>query len=212
MTTLQPMTHLWKRSFKSSFLYPLIVGLALVMVSIIACGGGTSSGGQTAVVPGVGQSVPLTDTRHVRDGTRVSYSTTPPTSGSHWDKWMPCGSYDEEIPDERVVHNMEHGHVVISYNLSEPAGAERMRQLASDLPDLNEWGVVRPYAQIPDGTVAMTAWGIIDQVKGVDEDGIRRFYETYINNQLSGETRQLGPRHSLLAQSDIPSHESTVVA
>ena len=190
--TLQTEAHLGKRSLKSSFLYPLIVGLALVMVSMVACGGGTSSGGQTALVQSVGQSVPLTDARHVSDGTQVSYSTTSPTSGSHWDRWMPCGSYDEEIPDERVVHNMEHGHVVISYNLSELAEAERMRQLASELPDLNEWGIVRPYAQIPDGTVAMTGWGIIDQVQGVDEDRIRRFYETYMNNQLSGETSQLG--------------------
>ena len=60
-----------------------------------------------------------TGARHVPEGQTVSHSTTPPTSGTHWPVWANCGVYDTEIPDEIIVHNMEHGHVVISHNLSD---------------------------------------------------------------------------------------------
>ena len=109
----------------------------------------------------------------------MSYSTTPPTSGPHWPSPADCGVYDEELPDELIVHNLEHGNVVISYNLPDPEEADRFREVADDLPGRSVWGVIRPYSKIAPGTVAMAAWGIIDEVQGVDEERMREFFETY---------------------------------
>ena len=150
------------------------------------------SSGRTDVVEGIGRSVPLTGAAHVPDGQVVTYSTIPPTSGSHWSAPAACGVYDQEIPDERVVHNMEHGHVVISHNLSSREEIQRLEQLAEDLPDFNTWGIVRPNLKIDEGTVAMAAWGVMDEVDGVDGERIRRFYEAYKSNRFSDETRRLG--------------------
>ena len=144
------------------------------------------------MVEGVGTSVPSIGAAHIPVGNFATYNTSPPTSGSHWAAPAECGIYDEELSDERVVHNMEHGHVVISYNLPDPMEAGRLLQLAGDLPDLESWGIVRPYSNIDSGTVAMTAWGVIDQIQGVDEQRIGKFYDTYIRNRLSDETARVG--------------------
>ena len=101
---------------------------------------------------GIGTAEPImSNTDHVPEGQFVSYSTTPPTSGPHWSQPANCGLYDEPVPDARIVHNLEHGNVVISYNLPDEEEAERFRQIAEDLPGLGIWGVVRPYTSIESG-------------------------------------------------------------
>ncbi len=147
------------------------------------------------MVEGVGEGVDIMPTaNHITDPSQVvNYSTVPGTSGDHWVTPSECGIYDEPLADDRVVHNMEHGHVIISYNLPNPDDASQMRKLAEGLPQLERWGIVRPYSRIDEGTVAMTAWGVIDQVQGVDEERIKLFYETYIRNRFSDETAAVGP-------------------
>ena len=147
------------------------------------------------MVAGVGTPVDLMPTAiHTSSlGETVEYTTIPPTSGNHFGTPAQCGIYDREVQDEQVVHNMEHGHVVISYNLTDPEEARRFLALAETLPSLGIWGIVRPYSKIDDGTVAMTAWGVRDEVQGVDEERIREFYETYIRNRFSEEAAARGP-------------------
>ena len=52
----------------------------------------------------------------------------------------------------------------------------------------DQWLVTRFYPNIPQGTVALTAWGVLDEFEGVDEDRIKRFYEAYKGNLFSEET------------------------
>ena len=156
-------------------LYLLPVLLAVVAASFWAC-----SGSDPTAAPGgeerVGVSVPLEGANHVDFGETVSYGTVPPTSGTHWGAPAECGVYDREVADEQVVHNMEHGHVIISHNLlDQPEELARFEALMADLPDLGVWGIVRPYDKIEPGTVAMTAWGVIDTVQGVDEEADKGF-------------------------------------
>ena len=146
----------------------------------------------TARVDYVG--APVEDTGvpfHRSVGQQVMYSDTPPNTGNHWISWAQCGIYDEEINDEYIVHNMEHGHLIISYNL-DTVDADRLVALAEDLPDLNRYAIVRPYSKIDSGTVAMTAWGVSEHVQGVDEEKIKAFYDTNYRNEYSPETSQLG--------------------
>ena len=107
------------------------------------------------------------------------YSTIPPTSGPYWPTAASCGIYDEELPDERLVHNLEQGNVVVSYNLSDPAEVEQLKDVLTGLNDWSSWGIARPYSNILEGTVALTAWGYIQQVQGVDETAIRDFFQAY---------------------------------
>ena len=176
----------------------VIAGLAL---SSYSSGGTTVTGGSNReYTDGVGTQVDImSDTAHRGTNDVISYSTTPPTSGPHWGSpfvergWAACGIHDAEVPDQSVVHNMEHGHVIISYNLSSGDEVARMVEIAKGLPDLESWGLVRPYSKIDEGTVGLTAWGIMDVVEGVDEERIRRFYTEYARNRFSDETASVGP-------------------
>jgi hypothetical protein len=49
-----------------------------------------------------------------------------------------------------------------------------------DSIDLNPiWGVTRFYDKVEPGTVAMATWGVLDIMKGIDRDRIKKFFETY---------------------------------
>ena len=160
------------------------------LVLAAACGGSATA---TPQYP-VGTPVTLMPTAvHVPEGQGVLYSTAPPTSGNHWPGWIQCGFYTEEAPDEFIVHNMEHGNVIISYNLSDPGEITRLRQLVGTLPNDDKYGVTRPYSRIPPGTVAMTAWGVMDLAQSVDEEPIRAFFEAYAGNRFSQEAAAAGP-------------------
>ena len=141
---------------------------------------------------GVGTSQPLMPTANHLDNQTISYDTDPPTSGNHWSAPAQCAFYEEELADELIVHNMEHGHVIISHNLRDPAQVETLRQVVAGLPSESRWGITRPYSKIPEGTVAMSAWGVLDQFEGVNEERISAFFEAYAGNRFSDETRRLG--------------------
>ena len=61
----------------------------------------------------------------------------------------------------------------------------------------DQWLVTRFYPNIPQGTVALTAWGVLDEFEGVDQERIERFYEAYKGNLFSDETEMAGARHPL---------------
>ena len=86
--------------------------------------------------------------------------------------------------------------MVISYNLPDLDEVRSLKELVEgsfELRDFQRWGIFRPYSKIKPGTVALTAWGVIDRFDGVDEKRIIRFYDAYHRNTLSAETRARGP-------------------
>lgn len=55
---------------------------------------------------------------HVDPGAAVSYCTTPPSSGTHYSVWAAYRTYDKPVPYGYLVHDQEHGAVVILYRCS----------------------------------------------------------------------------------------------
>ena len=104
----------------------------------------------------------------------------PPTSGRHWDRWASCGFYTEPVPDERIVHNMEHGNIIVSYNLTDQAEIDALKAAYESIDLTAAWGMARPYAGIAEGAVALTTWGVVDgPMVGVNADRIERFFDAY---------------------------------
>ena len=171
-----------------TFATAIIVGLFLP--SLLPGGGLGTGSGTSSYADGIGVPQALMPSAFHVDPEAVAYSTVPPTSGDHWSTTTQCGFYEGEIADEIVVHNMEHGNVIISYNLTE--GVEQLREIHESLSGNGEWLVTRPYPNIPEGIVALTAWGVLDEFEGVDQERIERFYEAYKGNLFSDETRGLG--------------------
>ncbi len=144
------------------------------------------------------------DARHLfdTDPDFPEYSTVPPTSGPHLSRPWECGFFPpgyvdpvtdrEGVPDRALVHNLEHGNVVMSYNLSSDEDIDRLREVHNTLRDSDQWLITRPYDRIGAGQVAMTAWGVLDVFDGVDEGRIEAFYNAYRGNRFSQETSSVG--------------------
>ena len=144
-------------------------------------GGGT--GNASAYVEGIGvQHDIMSSAAHVDRNTEVDYSTTPPTSGSHWfDEESPagCGFYEDGLDDRSITHNLEHGNIVVSYNLPDESQLDDLKSAIDDIGLSRIWGVTRSYDKIPVGQVAIAAWGVLDSMEGVDKDRLSTFFETY---------------------------------
>ena len=128
----------------------------------------------------IGEPVPISqDITHVPEGQRVDYSDAPPTSGQHWPATAPCGFYPDGLPDERVVHNLEHGNIVVSFNFTNPAQVTALRQVLDGVRQFDDWGVARSYDKIADGQVALAAWGQLHRMDGVRPWEIGPFFEAF---------------------------------
>ncbi|MCI0845346.1 MAG: DUF3105 domain-containing protein [Chloroflexi bacterium] len=128
----------------------------------------------------IGQPVPIMQSvNHVPEGQGVDYSDSPPTSGQHWPATAPCGFYSDGLPDERVVHNLEHGNIIVSYNFTNPAEVTALRLVLDGVRQFDDWGVARSYDKIPDGQVVITAWGHLHRMEGVDPVEIGLFFEAF---------------------------------
>jgi len=77
---------------------------------------------------------------------------------------------------------MEHSGVVISYNLDDPAAIDQLKSIVESYPRQPCYLILRPYSKIEKGKVALTAWGVMDVMDGVDEQRIRRFIDAYRGN------------------------------
>ncbi|MBD2449999.1 DUF3105 domain-containing protein [Nostoc sp. FACHB-152] len=80
--------------------------------------------------------------QHVEVGTSVTYNSNnsnPPTSGPHYPYPAAWGIYVYPPADEFLVHNLEHGGVIISYNPQQIKGQElvQLRQQACSLSKFN---------------------------------------------------------------------------
>src|SRR3989344_1993335 len=69
--------------------------------------------------PLMGEKMADEGAMHVaRDKSHVAYLSNPPTSGPHWVGTAGPGIKTEPIPDELILHSMEHGAVIVWYKES----------------------------------------------------------------------------------------------
>jgi hypothetical protein len=176
------------RKKKTNWLYLGASGLIAVLViggfAIGSAGFGqrgfSGSGSSDRYVEGIGVQYDEMPTRsHVAEETIVEYNSIPATSGNHWPQWSQCGFFEEGLPDERIVHNLEHSNIVVSYNLTSPEEVEQLRDVVDGIGLAQVLGVTRFYDKIPEGTVALSAWGVLDTMEGIDEDRIKTFFDSY---------------------------------
>jgi len=131
-------------------------------------------------IVGLGEEFPEMPTSfHVQVGEAVTYSTAPPSSGNHWERWANCGFYPEGLPDEIITHNLEHGNIVISYNLPSEGHAARLQAVIDNLLLSGNWGVVRSYEGIPEGQIVLSAWGRMFRMGAIDQESIEAFFALY---------------------------------
>ncbi|OGM06141.1 hypothetical protein A2125_02325 [Candidatus Woesebacteria bacterium GWB1_43_5] len=68
--------------------------------------------------PVAGEAVANQGRDHVTDIFGIEYNSNPPTSGKHFPMWAKKGMYDRLISDGYLIHSLEHGYVIVSYDCS----------------------------------------------------------------------------------------------
>ena len=120
---------------------------------------------------------------HVPDAQRVTYGTTPPTTGSHWGTPAAWGSYDTQQPNERTTHNLEHGGIVISYNGLSSDETVLLKAIVARLrTDVYRKIVLQPYPTLSDAKVAVSSWGWQLKLQSVDDVQIIQFVRSHYDS------------------------------
>lgn len=117
---------------------------------------------------------------HIPEGTtdHPAYNSNPPTSGPHWPTPADWGVYNTTQPDERFVHNLEHGGIWISYKPDkvDQATIALLNDFAKRYPLI----VVEPRDK-DDATISLAAWTHLENLDQYNERTILEFINAYHN-------------------------------
>ena len=110
---------------------------------------------------------------HLANGTMfTNYKSVPPTSGPHWETPADPRFYDQPIPLAQVVHNLEHGQIVIYYQgLSE----EERERLESYVNDARPALLAMPAPAGLQGKLVMSAWTVAQTCETASSAAIDEF-------------------------------------
>ena len=127
-----------------------------------------------------GENIPDQDADHIlREVSHPEYNSVPATSGWHYsDAFAPAtwGVHDAVLPDEELVHNLEHGGIGIHYDCPEGCD-ELVENLTGVVTRAREQGlkvIMSPYPGM-DTTIALAAWTFLDKFDEFDEGRIKDF-------------------------------------
>ena len=168
--------------------HKIIVGVMLLTVVIIVGGVWLSDkkGSQNRKRLSktmMGEKMPDLGAMHVvRGKPHPEYNSNPPTSGPHWAGVAGPGIKDEPIPDELVLHSMEHGAAVVWYK--EGLEQNEIDKIKEAFVNSSGKKIMLPRKDL-DVPVALTSWNYLLKLETVDEVAIRGFIET--NNDRAPE-------------------------
>lgn len=126
----------------------------------------------------LGEEFPIEGRTHVPEGTKVDYhNSNPPTSGNHWPRPAEWGIYDKPLPDEVLVHNLEHGGIWISYKDVDEETKSKIKSIAEKYPRAV---IVTPRPE-NDAKISIASWGRLIKMDSLDEGLVERFIRSNIN-------------------------------
>lgn len=124
-----------------------------------------------------GEQFPIQNRDHIGTGdSHDPYTTNPPTSGPHSSP-VGYGVYTEELPDENLVHNIEHGGIWISYTGIEQDEIDALEEIAKEHPG----SVVLTPRVANDSPIAVVSWGRLMKLESVDIEAIEEYIRVNIN-------------------------------
>lgn len=128
--------------------------------------------------PLLGEAMPEQGAPHIARGeTHPAYSSYPPTSGWHWGDGVAGGGVKtEQVPDELVLHSMEHGAAVLWYKQDLPQDQVNAIRAAYDAAKIAK-KIMIPRADL-DVPVALTSWGYLLKLDTIDAARITEFLES----------------------------------
>ena len=131
----------------------------------------------------MGEKIPDMGAIHVKENEpHQEYNSNPPTSGPHWAGVAGAGIKDEIVPDELILHSMEHGAVVVWYREDlEQSDIDKIK-VAFQNASGKKIMLARKDLDVP---VALTSWNYLLKLENIDTEKIKEFIET--NNDRAPE-------------------------
>ena len=168
--------------------------LAVIFILSLTVGPGLANTirGETNTPQGLntGGPVPLDPddgTDHIETNTPGSgYSTRPATSGPHWfDSQTSAGTsapadwgiYENPLPDEVLIHNLEHGGVGLHYNC--PDGCDDVVAALKSVAPRTQF-ILSPYPDM-ESKIAITGWRHHLFMETFDRAAIVEFIDAYLD-------------------------------
>jgi len=107
-----------------------------------------------------------------------NWNSSPPTSGDHLASPISAGVYDSEQDERAIVHNLEHGYVVIQYKGIPEDQVNQLREFVRDRSGSKL--VLAPWSGLERDGVALTAWRNLETMQRVNLDVVRAFVDDYM--------------------------------
>ena len=156
-------------------------------VSAAALAAGRTAAGSKGV-----QTFPEAGRDHIGPGEQPdNWNSTPPTSGDHQASPLPPGVYNRDQDMRAMVHNLEHGYVVIVYKGIPDDQVAQLRQFveARDGAKL----VLSPWSGLENNGVGLVAWRNLELLQRVNMDVVQAFVNDFM---LPGATKSMAPEPS----------------
>ena len=146
---------------------------------------------------------------HVPVGTQTYYNSNPPTSGPHYEVWTRAGVLDAPADDRFLLHSLEHGYIIMSYNcdlanplVSQVNESSNSAKMATDSATLSEGFRSQDCTSLKDNLarvfdekgkrklivvprmdlnvpIVLTAWTRMEKLTMFDEEKIKSFIDAY---------------------------------
>lgn len=168
-----------------------VIAIAAVAVGI-AMGFRGSGGGQASGADGmcVRATFVQQGRQHVASlRSSFRYNSFPPSSGPHYPIPAVYNVYDQPVPEIRLVHNLEHGAIVVQYGDQVPQAT--VQKIVGWYADSPNGMVVAPlppasemHANVPADAakkIYLTAWTHVASCTTFDEGAFTRFRDDFRN-------------------------------
>lgn len=116
---------------------------------------------------------------HIQAGeAHEPYNSSPPTSGGHYEIPSDTGFFESAVEPEQVVHNLEHGQIVIWYSPDAPS--ETLTNIENLVDQEPQATVAIPYEDIESPyNFVLTGWTAAQRCEEVSQEVVDDFRREY---------------------------------
>lgn len=126
----------------------------------------------------IGESFPNQGQEHIGVGaSHLPYNSNPPTSGPHYLQPADWGVYQDPLPDEQLVHNLEHGGIWISYKDIDEDTKSKLEAIGK----ANPGSVIVTPRPKNDSKISVASWTRLMKLDSYDETKILDFIKANKN-------------------------------
>jgi hypothetical protein len=157
------------------------IGLTAVFILLVIVSGLANQEPEInlAAVPENAVPYEIQSRDHIEVGaSHPAYNSNPPTGGWHYAQPASRGIYTEGLPDESVVHTLEHGHIWLTYrDADDEAALDALTEIQRRYPD----NVIITYRPENDSRIAAASWGWLLTLDELDMDQLAAFVVRHRN-------------------------------